>query len=143
VDGLPALPRAALADSPAVAREQTRLPATERLKPTGKQEIARAVGCSGPWRVLVFVNQSAGDYEYVRQIALAVDSAGLATPLTVRDLRFKAHEAIRAFDVDGDGVDDIAVRGRGNRIGGTVILHLDPKKRRLEYVIGGFAWEEI
>jgi len=35
------------------------------------------------------------------------------------------------------------VRGRGNRIGGTVILHLDPKKRRLEYVIGGFAWEEI
>ena len=143
VDEMLALRIAELEDSLSVALQQDTLKLTDRLKKTVKQQKSQAVGCFGPWRVLVFVNQSAGDYEYVRQIALAVDTAGIATPLTVRDLRFKAHEAIRAFDVDGDGVDDIAVRGRGNRIGGTVILHLDPKKRRLEYVIGGFAWEEI
>jgi hypothetical protein len=143
VDEMLALRIAELEDSLSVALQQDTLKLTDRLKKTVKQQKSQAVGCFGPWRVLVFVNQSAGDYEYVRQIALAVDTSGIATPLTVRDLRFKAHEAIRAFDVDGDGVDDIAARGRGNRIGGTVILHLDPKKKRLEYVIGGFAWEEI
>jgi len=143
VDELLALRVAELEDSLAVVLQADTLKLTDRLKKSVKTQRSQAVGCFGPWRVLVFVNQSAGDYEYVHQIALMVDTAGIATPITVRDLRFKAHEAIRAFDVDGDGVDDIAVRGRGNRIGGTVILHFDPKKKRLEYVIGGFAWEEM
>ena len=143
VDELLALRVAELEDSLSVVLQADTLKLTDRLKKSVKQQKSQAVGCFGPWRVMLFVNQSAGDYEYVHQITLAVDTAGIATPVTVRDLRFKAHEAIRAFDVDGDGVDDLAVRGRGNRIGGTVLLHFDPKKRRLEYVIGGFAWEEI
>lgn len=143
VDEMLALRIAELEDSLMVALQADTLKLTDRLKKSVKTQRSQAVGCFGPWRVLVFVNQSAGDYEYVHQIAVMVDTSGIATPITVRDLRFKAHEAIRAFDVDGDGVDDIAVRGRGNRIGGTVILRFDPKKKRLEYVIGGFAWEEI
>jgi len=134
---------AELADSVALVLEADTAKLTDRLKKSIKTQRSQAVGCFGKWRVMLFVNQSAGDYEYVHQIALLVDTAGVATPLTVRDLRFKAHEAIEAFDEDGDGIDDIAVRGRGNRIGGTVILHFDPNRKRLEYVMGGFAWEEM
>ena len=132
---------AELADSLALVLEADTAKLTDRLKKTVKTQRSQAVGCFGKWRVMLFVNQSAGDYEYVHEIALLVDTAGVAAPLTVRDLRFKAHEAIRAFDVDGDEVDDIAVKGRGNRIGGTVILRFDPVRKRLEYVMGGFAWE--
>ena len=74
-------------------------------------------------------------------MGLVVDTLGVAMPLTVRDLRFKAHEVVQVFDVDGDGFDDVAVRGRGNRIGGLVILRFVPAKKRLEYVMTGFAWE--
>jgi hypothetical protein len=37
----------------------------------------------------------------------------------------------------------VALRGRAPRIGGTVILRLDPVKKRLDYVVGGFAWESF
>jgi hypothetical protein len=101
----------------------------------------QAIGCFGKSRAMLFVAQWAGDYEYYHQIAVLVDTAGKITPLRVSDLRFKVHEALGALDEDGDGVDDIAVRGRAQRIGGTVILRLDPVKRRLDFVDGGFAWE--
>ena len=64
-----------------------------------------------------------------------------ASSLAVNDLRFKTHEALRAFDADGDGVDDVAALGRAERSGGTVVLRLDPDKRRLTYIASGFAWE--
>jgi hypothetical protein len=38
-------------------------------------------------------------------------------------------------------VDDVAALGRAERSGGTVVLRLDPDKRRLTYVMSGFAWE--
>ena len=101
----------------------------------------QAIGCFGKSRAMLFVAQWAGDYEYYHQIAVLVDTAGKITPIRVNDLRFKVHEALGALDEDGDGVDDIAVRGRAPRIGGTVILRLDPVKRRLDFVDGGFAWE--
>jgi hypothetical protein len=101
----------------------------------------QAIGCFGKSRAMLFVARWAGDYEYYHQIAVLVDTAGKITPLRVSDLRFKVHEALGALDEDGDGVDDIAVRGRAQRIGGTVILRLDPVKRRLDFVDGGFAWE--
>jgi hypothetical protein len=101
------------------------------------------VGCFGKARVLVLVAQWAGDYEYLHQLAALVDTAGKVTPIRVNDLRFKVHDPLGALDADGDGIDDVALRGRAPRIGGTVILRLDPVKKRLDYVVGGFAWESF
>lgn len=112
-----------------------------RLMKSLRAQKTQAVGCFGKSRVIIFVAQYAGDFEYYHQVAALVDTAGKVTPLRVNDLRFKVHEALGALDVDGDGIDDIAVRGRAPRIGGTVILRLDPVKKRLDYVDGGFAWE--
>ena len=66
----------------------------------------------------------AGDYEWVRERAFAIDSLGAVRPLSVRDLRFKSHEAIGAFDADEDGDDDLAARGRATRAGAMVVLRL-------------------
>ena len=114
-----------------------------RLMKSLHAQKTQAIGCFGKARVLLFVAQWAGDYEYYHQIASLVDTAGKATQIRVNDLRFKVHESLGALDADGDGIDDIALRGRAPRIGGTVILKLDPVKKRLEYVAGGFAWESF
>lgn len=103
----------------------------------------QTIGCFGKARVLLLVAQWAGDYEYFHQLAALVDTAGKVTPIRVNDLRFKVHDPLGALDEDGDGIDDVALRGRANRIGGTVILRLDPLKKRLDYVTGGFAWESF
>ena len=103
----------------------------------------QTIGCFGKARVLVLVAQWAGDYEYFHQLAALVDTAGKVTPIRVNDLRFKVHDPLGALDEDGDGIDDVALRGRAPRIGGTVILRLDPLKKRLDYVVGGFAWESF
>jgi hypothetical protein len=103
----------------------------------------QTVGCFGKARVLVLVAQWAGDYEYFHQLAALVDTAGKVTPIRVNDLRFKVHDPLGVLDADGDGIDDVALRGRAPRIGGTVILRLDPLKKRLDYVVGGFAWESF
>jgi hypothetical protein len=121
--------------------DTTKLP--PQLMKSLHAQKSRAIGCFVRGRVLLFVAQWAGDYDYYHQIAVLVDSTGKAIPLRVNDLRFKVHESLGALDADGDGVDDIALRGRGPRIGGTVILRLDPVKRRLDYVAGGFAWESF
>jgi hypothetical protein len=104
---------------------------------------SQAIGCFGKSRAMLFVAQYAGDYEYYHQFAVLVDTAGKVTPIRVNDLRFKVHEVLGVLDVDGDSVDDVALRGRAPRIGGTVILRLNPEKKRLEYVAGGFAWESF
>lgn len=114
-----------------------------RLMKTLHAQKTQAIGCFGKARVLLLVSQWAGDYEYYHQIATLVDTTGKATQIRVNDLRFKVHESLGALDEDGDGVDDIALRGRAPRIGGTVILRLDPVKKRLDYVTGGFAWESF
>jgi len=101
----------------------------------------QTVGCFGKAHVLLLVAQWAGDYEYYHQLGALVDNSGKVTPIRVNDLRFKVHEPLGALDADGDGIDDVALRGRAPRIGGTVILRLDPVKKRLDYVVGGFAWE--
>jgi len=110
------------------------------LKSLHAQKV-QTIGCFGKARVLLLVAQWAGDYEYYHQLAALADTAGKITPIRVNDLRFKVHEPIGALDADGDGIDDVALRGRAPRIGGTVILRLDPVKKRLDYVVGGFAWE--
>jgi hypothetical protein len=112
-----------------------------RLMKSLHAQKTQTIGCFGKARVLLLVAQWAGDYEYFHQLAALVDTAGKVTPIRVNDLRFKVHDPLGALDEDGDGVDDIALRGRAPRIGGTVILRLDPLKKRLDYVTGGFAWE--
>jgi hypothetical protein len=108
-----------------------------------REQKSQAIGCFAKWRAMLFVAQYAGDYEYYHQIAVLVDTAGNVTPMRVNDLRFKVHDVLGVLDVDGDSVDDVALRGRAPRIGGTVILRLNPEKKRLEYVAGGFAWESF
>ncbi len=102
---------------------------------------SQATGCFRAARVVLITSGSAGGYQAVREIAVLVDSTGRVLPLGVSDLRFKAHEVLRAFDADGDGVDDVAAIGHGPQTGGTVVFRLDPVKRRLTYVMSGFAWE--
>ena len=104
---------------------------------------SQAIGCFGKGRAMLFVAQWAGDFEYYHQFAVLVDTAGKVTPIRVSDLRFKVHDVLGVLDADGDGVDDVALRGRAQRIGGTVILRLNAEKKRLEYVAGGFAWESF
>jgi hypothetical protein len=127
------LQRSLLSDSAAVAK----LPASR------KPQTTQAIGCFGIGRVLLFTNIASATYDYWRESAVVVDTTGRVIPLRVRDARFKSHEALHAFDADGDGIDDIAVLGRAARSGGTVVLRLDPERRRLEYVVSGFAWENF
>jgi hypothetical protein len=120
--------------------DSTRLPT--RLVKSRRVQITQAIGCfGGTGRAIIFANLSAGAYQFVRELPVLVDTAGRAAPLKVSDLRFKAHEVLRVLDADGDGVDDIAAIGHAERTGGTVVLRLDPAKRRLEYMMSGFAWE--
>src|SRR5918912_234447 len=116
---------------------------SERLEQTLHTRASQVIGCFAGARAMLFVTQSAGDYEYTHELAVLLDSAGTAIPLRVSDIRFKTHEALRALDADGDGVDDLAAKGRGERMGGTVVLRLNPAKRRLEYLTDGFGWESF
>ena len=104
-------------------------------------KVTRVAGCFGKDQLIVFADLAATAREPARELAVLLDSAGNVSSLSVNDLRFKTHEALRAFDADGDGVDDVAALGRAERSGGTVVLRLDPDKRRLTYVMSGFAWE--
>ena len=113
----------------------------ERLTTAVSVQTTQVIGCFGPGRVLLAVTLRAGDYEHVRESIVLIDARGGVTPLRVSDLRFKAHELLHALDADGDGVDDVATRGRVERAGGTSVLRLNVKARRLERLTGGFAWE--
>ncbi|HEX4932676.1 MAG TPA: hypothetical protein VFV33_05810, partial [Gemmatimonadaceae bacterium] len=96
-------------------------------------------GCFGAARGVVIVTLYAGDYEWVRERVLLVGDARTVRA-SVRDLRFRAHEALHALDADGDGVDDLAARAWTPRGGGTVILRL-AQESRFERLASGFAWE--
>jgi hypothetical protein len=114
---------------------------SERLRRTLRVQRSQATGCFGGARALLLITASAGAYEWVREVALLVDPRGAAMPLRVRDPNFGAHEALHAFDADGDGVDDLATRARRERGGGTSILRLDVAGKRLDRVTSGFVWE--
>ena len=116
-----------------------RLP--ERLQNTLRVETSHAIGCFADSRMLLVVTLVAGNYEYVRQGAVAVSDSGGARPLAVRDPRFRAHVALHALDADGDGIDDVAMRGRAERMGATVVLRYNFEEKRLERLATGFAWE--
>jgi hypothetical protein len=122
---------------------------TARLPPgvlKGRRLAASLVyGCFGSAHVLLFVNAGAEANMYTREFTVLVDTTGRVIPLRVNDVRFRIHQALQAgaLDVDGDGVDDVAAIGRSELTGGTVVLRLDLAKRRLTYVMSGFAWESF
>lgn len=108
-----------------------------------KLTSSQIYGCFGPAHVLLFANAAADVNRYTREFAVLIDTTGRVVPLHVADVRFKVHDAIRALDVDGDKVDDVSAIGRGELTGGTVLLRLDLAKKRLTYVMSGFAWEDF
>jgi len=141
-----------------ILRAAKDLPRVPRLANSLKDASSRIGGCFENAAVIMFVTLYAGDYEWVRERALAIDSLGTVRALSVRDLRFKAHETLGAFDADGDGDDDVAARGRVTRAGALVVLRLveapmpgataaagnpppNVPASRLERAAAGFAWE--
>ncbi|HKV50710.1 MAG TPA: hypothetical protein VJO52_05850 [Gemmatimonadaceae bacterium] len=118
---------------------------TARLPPDvlkgRKLTSSQIYGCFGAAHVLLFANAAADVNRYTREFAVLVDTTGKVVPLRVADVRFRVHDAIRALDVDGDKIDDVAAVGRAELTGGTVLLRLDLAKKRLTYVMSGFAWE--
>lgn len=134
------------------------LPRVNRLANSLKDVSSRTAGCFENAIAILLVTLYAGEYEWVRERAFAIDSLGVVRPLTVRDLRFKSHEALAAFDADEDGDDDLAARGRATRAGALVVLRLvdapaparsgaanapapNVPAARLERAAAGFAWE--
>lgn len=142
-----------------VLRAAKDLPRISRLANSLKDASSRTGGCFENAAAIMLVTLYAGDYEWVRERAFAIDSRGTVRPLTVRDLRFKSHETLGAFDADEDGDDDLAARGRGTRVGALVVLRLveapppagtgasagktppNVPATRLERAAAGFAWE--
>jgi hypothetical protein len=112
----------------------------ERLIPTIMVRTTMAQGCFGSGRTLIVSSLRAGAHEYVRERILMVAESGAITPVRIVGSRWRAHEAISAFDADGDAQDDLAVRGSSDRAGGTVIFKL-VNGARLEKLAGGFNWE--
>lgn len=131
---------AAVRDSISRALIDSAAPPYERLATAMRLHTSRLPGCFGIGRVLVIVSLRAGDVEWVRERFVVIDEAGRVHRLRVSDYRFDAHDGVAALDADGDGVDDIALRGFATRAGGLVILRLSDGKR-LERLTSGFAWE--
>jgi len=121
-------------------------PPYERLLKSLKSRTTMAAGCFPGGRAIIVATLWAGEYEWVREQVVIVDSTGALAPLRLRDYRFRGHEALYALDGDGDGIDDLATRGYGPFLGGTSVLRIvdgrRPKEpRRLERMATGFAWE--
>jgi len=121
-------------------------PPYERLLKSLKSRTTMTAGCFPGGRAIVIATLWAGEYEWVREQVVLVDSTGALAPLRLRDYRFRGHEALYALDGDGDGIDDLATRGYGPLMGGMSVLRLvdgrTPKEpRRLERMATGFAWE--
>ncbi len=116
-------------------------PPYERLQRRMKTASSQVRGCFGTARGALVVSVRAGDAEWVRERLVLIAPDGAVTPLRVDDLRFRAHELLTALDADGDGVDDLGVRGTTHRAGGTAILRLDLSKKRAERLAAGFVWE--
>jgi hypothetical protein len=112
----------------------------DRLAKTRKSRATEALGCFAGGRAILAVSHWAGEYEWSRERVVMVDTMGTVRPITLRNLRFKLHELLGAFDADEDGFHDIAARGFAERQGATVVLRLLEEKR-LERLAAGFAWE--
>lgn len=115
-------------------------PTYPRLVASLKDRSSLVTGCFDSGRAIVVVALVAGDYEWVRERALLVAETGKATPLGIRDFRFRVHDLVAALDADEDGKDEVAARAYTERGGGTVVLRIVDAKR-LERLTGGFSYE--
>lgn len=120
---------------------------TDSLKPSypvpGKLAVRgdTASGCFGAWRALVVVTTRTPAFDWSEERALLVAADGKVASARLRDLRLRTHESLVAFDADGDGIDELAARGLGPRMGAQSVLKLDPTTRRFSRFASGFAWE--
>jgi len=117
-------------------------PPYERQVASAKIQSWWVPGCFGIGRALVVANKRTPDMDFAVERVAIVDSTGKTVPMKVVDLRFHAHDPLYVFDADGDGVDDLAARGHGDRSGGLTIMRLDIAARRFVRLVSGFAWEQ-
>ena len=100
-----------------------------------------ASGCFGAWRAVVVVSMRTPAFDWSEERTMLVAPDGKPVPARLRDLRLRTHESLVAFDVDGDGIDELAARGLAPRMGAQSVLKLDPATRRFSRLASGFAWE--
>lgn len=130
----------ALRDSLELQLRTEAVPPVERLVANVAVRTTMAHGCYGRGRTLLISSLRAGAHEFVREKILLVAEDGSIVPVRMVASRWRAHEAIYALDADGDGSDDLAVRGSSDRAGGLVVLELQ-EGNRLAKLAGGFNWE--
>jgi hypothetical protein len=115
--------------------QQARRPKPALLRTT------HTIGCGDtPW-VMVIASLRGENTEWVAERAVLLSPDGTARGVRLDDLRFEGHEALRAFDADGDGRDDLGTRAVAEASGGTSILRWDTTMRRFTRLAVGFQWE--
>jgi hypothetical protein len=117
-------------------------PPYDRQLATVKVQSWWVPGCFGVGRALVIANKRTPDMDFAVERVAVLDSTGKTLPLRFADFRFHAHDPLYVFDADGDGIDDLAARGYGDRSGGLTIMRLDLAARRFVRLVSGFAWEQ-
>ena len=100
-----------------------------------------ASGCFGVWRAIVVVSARTPAFDWSEERTVLVAPDGKPVTSRLRDLRLRMHEALVAFDADGDGIDELGTRGLAPRMGAQSVLKLDPTTRRFSRYASGFAWE--
>jgi len=117
------------------------LPPYPRLLHSLRTVSTQAIGCFGRGRRLaIAVDLRAGANEWIRERVVLLDDEGRVSTLRVDDYRFRGHDLLGAFDIDGDGIDDLAVRGYTSFAGGLAVMTLAPGNH-LQRLASGFAWE--
>ena len=117
-------------------------PPYERQLATAKIQSWWVPGCFGLGRALIVANKHTPEMDFAVERVALLDSTGKTVPLKFADLRFHAHDPLYVFDADGDGIDDLAARGHGDRSGGLTIMRLDLASKRFVRLVSGFAWEQ-
>ena len=117
-------------------------PPYDRQLATVKVQSWWVPGCFGVGRALIIANKRTPDMDFAVERVAVLDSTGKTVPMRVSDFRFHAHDPLYVFDADGDGIDDLAARGYGDRSGGLTIMRLDIAAHRFVRLVSGFAWEQ-
>lgn len=117
-------------------------PPYERQLATAKVQSWWVPGCFGVGRALIIANKRTPEMDFAVERVALLDSTGKTVPVRFVDFRFHAHDPLYVFDADGDGIDDLAARGHGDRSGGLTIMRLDLATKRFVRLVSGFAWEQ-